>query len=83
MPKVTIEFDLDTERERLEQALKSSSYAMALWDIRQKIFRPARDHGYYDDKLKNLSDRDREVIDALEFKFDLILGQHDVTDGDL
>lgn len=66
--------------------------AVALWDIQQEIFRPARKHGYSDPRLNKLlestkivTDKDGdsyamgyEIVGLLEEKFHQILEQHGI-----
>lgn len=49
MFKITLEAENEPELEsRLRRALNADRYLMALSDIQQEIFRPARKHGYSD-----------------------------------
>lgn len=52
--KATIEFNLPEESEVFESAIRATDYKLALWDISQEIFRPARKHGYSDEKIQKL-----------------------------
>lgn len=58
--KATLEFNLPEEQEEFETTVKASDYKLALWDIAQEVFRPARKHGYADVKIQKLID----TIDA-------------------
>lgn len=52
--KATLEFNLPEEQEKFETAVKALDYRIALWDIAQEIFRPARKHGYADERVQKL-----------------------------
>lgn len=67
--KTTLEFDLPEEREELQAALKGSLYKTRLETLYNDVFRP---HLKYDKpiigadpKWQELSDEQREVIEAL------------------
>jgi len=55
--KTTIEFDLPEDREDLDLALKAGALYSSLWDVSQKVFRPARKHGYSNPQLQKLLDK--------------------------
>lgn len=59
--KVTLTFNLPDDKEEFDAAMNGSKHKEA-WS---KVFRPAWNHGYSHPKLKELSDRDFEVIEAL------------------
>lgn len=61
MPKATLSFKLPEEHEEFETATKSADYKNALWDIGQEIFRPARKHGYSDEKIQELLNKLDEI----------------------
>ena len=54
MSKVTLEFNLPEEQEEL--AITQNAYKMhaAFWNIGNDLFRPARKHGYSDQRLSDL-----------------------------
>lgn len=54
MSKASLHFNLPEEREEFETAVKAGDYKLALWEISQEIFRPARKHGYADQKIQKL-----------------------------
>lgn len=54
MSKASLHFNLPEEREEFETAVKAGDYKLALWDIAQEVFRPARKHGYSDGKIQKL-----------------------------
>ena len=67
--KTTLEFDLPEEREELQAALKGSLYKTRIDTLYTDVFRP---HLKYDKpiigadpKWQELSDEQREVIEAL------------------
>lgn len=61
MPKATLSFFLPEEQEEFETATKASEYKSALWDTGQEIFRPARKHGYSDQKIQDLLNKLDEI----------------------
>jgi hypothetical protein len=63
--KATLTFNLPEEQQEFKNAVDGWKAFMALEEIWQNVFRPARKHGYGHPKLQNLSDRDYEVIEAL------------------
>lgn len=81
--KAILEFDLPTENTEFEMANKASGLYSALWDIRQKLFRPARKHGYEYKELQNLSDDSIQIIAALEEMFNTILNEQDLGGLDI
>ncbi len=71
--KAILEYDLPEDREDFDRASKAWSMAIALDEIRNEVFRPARKHGYSDIKIaeliaKNPEDSE-ELIGLLEEKF--------------
>ncbi len=76
MSKATLTFNLDDpcDRENFELTLRARELEMALHEVREKIFRPARKHGYEDLKLNKLfEDCSPDFIYELETKFNEIL----------
>lgn len=76
MPRATLSFNLPEEQEQFNTAVKGSDAHLALWDIAQEIFRPARKHGYNDPKLnvliQKLDSLAREVIGPTDNSQDLM-----------
>ncbi len=64
--KIFYKFDPVRDREELGIFEKAVDMAAAFDIIEQEVFRPARKHGYSDPRLRDLSDRDIEVISILE-----------------
>lgn len=62
--KGTLSFNLPEEREEFERAVKAARYQSALFEIGQRVFRPARKHGYPDAYLQRLLDKADEVTIA-------------------
>lgn len=62
--KAKLEFDLDDPSERLEheRCIKATKAYIALHEIGERLFRPARKHGYSDPMLNNLLETSREII---------------------
>lgn len=54
MPKASIHFNLPEESQDFHDAVHAVDYKLALWEISQEIFRPARKHGYPDEKIQKL-----------------------------
>ena len=56
--KVTFEYDLTEEegREAFKTTAQARSLELALWDIAQELFRPARKHGYPGGRMADLID---------------------------
>lgn len=80
--KSTLEFNLPEEREEFQLALKGSSMSIALSEIANEIFRPARKHGFPDKELNDLVEKNPdavEIIGMLETKFYEILEENDIT----
>jgi hypothetical protein len=59
--KATLSFTLPEEHDEFEAAVKASDYKLALWEIAQEIFRPARKHGYQDGRIQQVLDKADEV----------------------
>lgn len=76
--KATLEFDLPEDTEEHELALKAGRMSIALWEVRNSVFRPARKHGYSHSGLTELSKRDLDVIRMLEEIFNEILIDNEV-----
>lgn len=85
--KILLEFDSENPEDmQLHRILlKAQDAHRALSEIRQRIFRPARKHGYKDKHLQNLIDNHNgdEVISILETEFGQILDELSLNeDGD-
>lgn len=97
--KTKLEFDLDDPSDRLahRRAMLATDAYIALNDIANLIFRPARKHGYEDPKLNELIETSRkiiggdgiettighEIVEKLERRFYRILEEHGVDLDDL
>ena len=76
--KAILVFDLEDPyiREDFQRAVKANDYVIALEDIANEVFRPARKHGYSDTDLQALINKNpnaEEIISILEKKFWSIL----------
>ncbi len=82
--------DLDSnQKEDVILMLSASKLLRTIADIQQDIFRPARKHGYADQKLNKLItdsgedengyNRGEEIVGELENKFIQILEDNEVT----
>jgi hypothetical protein len=81
MPIVTIKFNLPEEQYEMDTALKGSAYRYVLDRITQEVFRPARKHGYPDQKIQTVMDeveRSSEIVGLLEDLCYKILKEEDV-----
>jgi hypothetical protein len=65
MAKITLEFDLEEEREMYEAALNGASYKEQIEQIWQHCFRPLNKHGYHNSRLAELV-QDEKVKEAIE-----------------
>lgn len=54
MSKCILEFNLPEEHEEAQLAFKAGEMHLALLDIAQEIFRPARKHGYSNPEIEKL-----------------------------
>lgn len=86
MSKAILEFNLPEETEDFELATKAGAMAIALWDIRQEIFRPARKHGYPQSDIQELLDKlgedGVELVSKLEHLFSDIIVNRNIP-GDI
>ncbi len=89
--KAILEFNLPEDRSDHIRATKATDAFIALWDIAQEIFRPARKHGYSDNRLRELMDYEKdpktaeavtEAISLLEQKFYEIVNERGVNPSD-
>jgi hypothetical protein len=94
--KGILQFDLDCVNDKLAhtRAVNATSAYLALWDVGQEVFRPARKHGYLDlpelNALLRPNDEDtetskavREAISMLEKRFYEILEHRGINLDDL
>jgi hypothetical protein len=88
--KASLNFDLPEEKEAFEAALNGEKALIALHEIRQKIFRPARKSGYSNRKIEELLEKldtlvgsteggATELISMLETEFLEILKDFEIT----
>lgn len=61
--KATISFSLPEEADELDTALKAGKMQAALQEVRDRVFRPARKHGYSDMRMKQFCDENGELKD--------------------
>lgn len=90
--KGTLTFNLtdNDERDQFELAAKAQDLHLALWDIRQQIFRPARKHGYEDREIQAYFEPDspkgnepshataHDLVEAFEKMFNEILNKYSI-----
>ena len=82
MMEVTLRFTLPDDKDELRHAQQGLDYHMALTDIADQIFRPARKHGYSDTALNDLLEKTgedgTELIGQLECHFFDILEEYGI-----
>ena len=54
--KATLTFTLPDDESEFQAAVDGPKYRAALWEISQRIFRPARKHGYSNTRIQSLLD---------------------------
>jgi hypothetical protein len=94
--KGILEFNLEDSYERLahKRAVNATAAYLALWDIGQEVFRPARKHGYLEEprlnELLRTNQEDNEVslavseaITILEKRFYGILEKRGINLDDV
>ena len=76
--KAILTFNLPEDQREFDRAVKGDDAHIALYDIGQQVFRPARKHGYTNDELNQLLEQPgvTEAIGLLEKMFFDILGDH-------
>lgn len=77
--KGVLEFNLPEEQDEFDTACKAGAMSAAISEIANEVFRPARKHGYSDEKIRNLIEKyegSEELVGALEEKFYEILNSH-------
>lgn len=64
--KITMTWDLSEPGDEKDflQAFHGGDCALALWEIQQEVFRPARKHGYSNDTVATLIRRLNEAVDT-------------------
>lgn len=65
MPKVTLSFSLPEETEEMNTAIDATKLAITLSDIQNEVFRPSWKHGYNNEELNKLLEKE-EVSRAIE-----------------
>ena len=76
-------YDMETHREDFETASKANAMSAALFEVRQKVFRPARKHGYSDPRLTKFEETNpdfTEIIGILEEMYTEVLNEYGVSD---
>jgi hypothetical protein len=54
--KATLTFTLPDDEAEFQAAVDGPKYRTALWEISQRVFRPARKHGYPSTRIQSLLD---------------------------
>lgn len=85
-----LKFDLEDPDDRAahKRCISATDAYLALWELQQEIFRPARKHGYDDLEINELLAADSDdialdVIGLLESKFFEILERNGIKLEDL
>jgi hypothetical protein len=82
MSTATLTFTLPEELSDFETAVHASDYRSALVEISQRVFRPARKHGYQDSNIQQLlestGEAGKELVAALEKLFWEVLRDNSV-----
>lgn len=81
--KATLSFNLPEEQDDFDIACKATKMSIALFEIRQQVFRPARKHGYADKELQDLIEKSPEarlVVEKLEKLFSEICEENEVLE---
>jgi hypothetical protein len=65
MPKAILEFNLPEEQDEFNTVLKATDMSIALFDIRQEVFRPARKHLYNDSALNEMIEKINNACDIV------------------
>ena len=75
MKTITLKFDCNDREEEAEalRAIQANAMQNALWRIEQEIFRPARKHGYGDQRLDAMLETCGDLVDELSKRFYEIL----------
>ena len=75
-----MELKIKADAREIRKYLDGPNYALALWEISQTIFRPARKHGYSDRQVNEYLDGDDTylAIGRLEEMFFEILAKHNL-----
>ena len=78
--RLTLTFNYPEEKEEAELAIHASDYQLCLWETAQRVFRPARKHGYNNPKINILASTDegQKLIALLEEEFYSILKENGV-----
>ena len=80
--KAHLIFNLESPEDREEHklALKARDMHIALSEIRQRMLRPARKHGFNDQYLDNINDKHPELFEKLEAMFNEICEEAEVLE---
>jgi hypothetical protein len=84
--KANLQFTLPEEQDEFNLAIKAGKLYSALFRIRQEIFRPARKHGYSDERLQKLEAdviKSADLIGGLEDLFNEILLDEELSEFDI
>jgi len=79
-----LEFEMPEDQEDFNKYSKALDIAEALYETRQRIFRPARKHGYPSKKIQEMLDsmgnNGYELIELLEDEFNSICQEYGVSE---
>ena len=63
MPEVTIKFNLPEEESELHTTLRASAFAAIVDEVTNRLFRPARKHGYPNPAINGLFCRLNDLVE--------------------
>jgi hypothetical protein len=86
--KAVLIFELPEDKEDFDLARKATDFSMALNDIQNEVFRPARKHGYDDKQIQVLVDelddksegKATELISLLEERYYKIINNYGLSE---
>jgi hypothetical protein len=80
--KAQLIFNLDDpdDRDSHQMAVKARDMTIALSEIRMRMFRPSRKHGFNDEYLNQINDANPELFAKLETMFNEICEEYDVME---
>ena len=64
--KATLSFELPEEEESFNMAVKGADAHLVLWEMQECLFRPARKHGYSDQRVQTLLTKLDELVEKLK-----------------
>ena len=62
------------DKDEIMRMLKADDMASALWEIHEQVFRPSWKHGYPDQALQELIDKNDDSYEIIEKLHDIFMG---------